>query len=85
MLLLSIGLPWPQILVPRGFCQGAQLSNFNQYATPNAASREVINPADLKDSAIYPTDEQMKVLEFVKDLGAKGPWYDELWTSIKSK
>ena len=64
---------------------GAQLSNFNQYATPNAAAREFITPADLKNSAIYPTDEQMKVLEFVKDLGPKGPWYDELWTSIKSK
>ena len=64
---------------------GAQLSNFNQYATPNKASLEFIAPADLKNAAIYPTDEQMKVLEFTKDLGAKGPWYDELWTSIKSK
>jgi spermidine/putrescine transport system substrate-binding protein len=64
---------------------GAQLSNFNQYATPNFASREFITPADLKNPAIYPTDDEMKVLEFVKDLGAKGPWYDELWTSIKSK
>ena len=64
---------------------GAQLSNFNQYATPNKASLEFITPADLKNAAIYPTDDQMKVLEFTKDLGAKGPWYDELWTSIKSK
>ena len=64
---------------------GAQLSNFNQYATPNIAARAFINPADLKNTAIYPTEEQMKVLEFVKDLGSKGPWYDELWTSIKSK
>lgn len=64
---------------------GAQLSNFNQYATPNKAALEFITPADLKNSAIYPTPEQMKTLEFVRDLGAKGPWYDELWTSIKSK
>jgi spermidine/putrescine transport system substrate-binding protein len=64
---------------------GAQLSNFNQYATPNAAAKEFITPADLKNAAIYPTDEQMKVLEFVRDLGSKTGWYDELWTSIKSK
>jgi len=64
---------------------GAQLSNFNQYPTPNLAAREFINPADLKNIAIYPSAEQMKVLEFVKDLGAKTGWYDELWTSIKSK
>ena len=64
---------------------GAQLSNFNQYATPNAAAKEYINPADLKNIAIYPSAEQMKVLEFVKDLGSKTGWYDELWTGIKSK
>jgi spermidine/putrescine transport system substrate-binding protein len=64
---------------------GAQLSNFNQYATPNSAARAHINPADLKNIAIYPSPEQMKVLEFIKDLGSKTGWYDELWTSIKSK
>ena len=64
---------------------GAQLSNFNQYATPNLAAREFINPADLKNIAIYPSEEQLKTLEFVKDLGSKTGWYDELWTAIKSK
>ena len=64
---------------------GAQLSNFNQYATPNLAAREFITPADLKNIAIYPSEDQMKVLEPVKDLGSKTGWYDELWTGIKSK
>ncbi|MEI6082931.1 MAG: spermidine/putrescine ABC transporter substrate-binding protein [Verrucomicrobiota bacterium] len=64
---------------------GAQLSNFNQYPTPNLAAKELINPADLKNTAIYPSAEQMKTLEFVKDLGSKTGWYDELWTGIKSK
>ena len=64
---------------------GAQLSNFNQYATPNLAAREFITPADLKNIAIYPSEEQLKVLEPVKDLGSKTGWYDELWTGIKSK
>jgi spermidine/putrescine transport system substrate-binding protein len=64
---------------------GARLSNFNQYATPNKAALEFIAPEDLKNTAIYPSEETMKKLEFVKDLGAKNAWYDELWTSIKSK
>lgn len=64
---------------------GAQLSNFNQYPTPNLAAKEFITPTDLKNTAIYPSAEQMKTLEFVKDLGSKTGWYDELWTSIKSK
>jgi spermidine/putrescine transport system substrate-binding protein len=64
---------------------GAQLSNFNQYATPNKAALAFVHPEDLKNPAIYPPPDIMKVLEFVKDLGSKTPWYDELWTSIKSK
>ena len=49
---------------------GAQLSNFNQYPTPNKAAMEFINPEDLKNPAIYPPPEVLKNLEFVKDLGA---------------
>jgi spermidine/putrescine transport system substrate-binding protein len=64
---------------------GAQLANFIQYPTPNAAARPLISEADLKNVAIYPTEEQMKTLEFVKDLGSKTGWYDELWTGVKSK
>ena len=64
---------------------GAQLANYIRYATPNAAARPYLNEADLKNIAIYPSEEQMKTLEFVKDLGSKTQWYDELWTSIKSK
>lgn len=33
---------------------GARLSNFLQFATPNAAARAFIKPADLKNPAIYP-------------------------------
>jgi spermidine/putrescine transport system substrate-binding protein len=64
---------------------GAQLSNFNQYATPNQASLPFINPADRKNPAIYPTPEIMSRLEFVQDLGATNQLYDELWTQVKAK
>jgi spermidine/putrescine transport system substrate-binding protein len=64
---------------------GAQLSNFNRYATPNKAALEFIRPEDLKNPAIYPPADLMEKLHFVKDLGAKTQWYDELWTQIKSR
>jgi spermidine/putrescine transport system substrate-binding protein len=64
---------------------GAQVSNFNQYATPNQAALEFINADDRKNPVIYPPPDVMKKLEFVKDLGPRAAWYDELWTSIKLK
>lgn len=64
---------------------GAQLSNFNQYATPNKASLEFINADDMKNPAIYPTPEMMQKLEFLRDLGENSKLYDELWTQIKAK
>jgi spermidine/putrescine transport system substrate-binding protein len=64
---------------------GAQLSNFNQYATPNKAARAHITPADLANPAIYPPPEMMAKLQFVNDLGDDNRLYDELWTQVKSK
>ena len=64
---------------------GAQLSNFNQYATPNKAALAFINPDDLKNPAIYPTAEMMTKLEFLHDLGDGSKLFDELWTQIKAK
>lgn len=64
---------------------GAQLSNFNRYATPNAAAKPFITPADLKNTAIYPTPEVMKKLEFILDLGKDTRLYDETWTTVKSR
>ncbi len=64
---------------------GAQLSNFNQYATPNLAAEPYVNAKDKSNPTIYPPPEVMKVLEFTKDLGSNLRLYDELWTEIKSK
>jgi len=64
---------------------GAELSNWTQYATPNKASKEFITPDDLKNPAIYPSEETMKTLEFITDLGKNNRYYDELWTMIKTR
>ena len=64
---------------------GARLSNFLQFATPNAAAKAFIRPEDLKNPAIYPPAEVMAKLEFLEDLGAKTKLYDEAWTQVKAR
>ncbi|MBC8364697.1 MAG: spermidine/putrescine ABC transporter substrate-binding protein [Actinobacteria bacterium] len=46
---------------------GAQLTNFNWYASPNAASEQFIDQEVLDNTIIYPTD--MSKLEFISDTG----------------
>ncbi len=64
---------------------GARLSNFLQFATPNAAAKAFIKPDDLKNPAIYPPADVMAKLEFLEDLGAKTRLYDEAWTQVKAR
>ncbi len=47
--------------------RGAQLTNWNFYASPNAASEEFIDAEVLEDPIVYPTDTSK--LEFIKDTG----------------
>jgi spermidine/putrescine transport system substrate-binding protein len=64
---------------------GAQLSNFNQFATPNKASMPMINKEDLANPAIYPDAEAEKRLEYINDLGKNNAMYSELWKMIKTR
>ncbi len=70
------------ILDPR---VGAKLSDFNRYASPNAASLPLIRKEDRENPAIYPPAEVLKKLEYLEDLGADTRLYDEVWTAIKSR
>ncbi|MCC7145278.1 MAG: spermidine/putrescine ABC transporter substrate-binding protein [Phycisphaeraceae bacterium] len=64
---------------------GAQLSNFNKYATPNAAAMPFITPEDRENPVIYPPQEIMDKLEYLQDLGNSTRIYDEVWTAVKSR
>jgi spermidine/putrescine transport system substrate-binding protein len=64
---------------------GAALSDFNRYATPNAASLPLVKKADRRNPAIYPSDEQVKKMEYLQDLGKDSALYDEVWTAVKSR
>ena len=48
---------------------GAQLTNFNWYASPNGAAEEFIDQEVLDNQIIYPSAETMKRLEFIEDTG----------------
>lgn len=64
---------------------GAQLSNFNRYATPNQASLPLITETDRKNAAIYPDAAQMKACQFQEDVGAETKIYDQVWTAVKAR
>ena len=64
---------------------GARISNFTQFATPNHASKAQIKPEGLANPAIYPPESMSSKLQFLEDLGTKSRLYDEVWTHIKSK
>lgn len=64
---------------------GARLAEYQQSATPNAAAKKLLKPALLKNPAIWPTEAQMKVLEFILDQGSNNRVLDEAWTQVKSR
>jgi spermidine/putrescine-binding protein len=48
---------------------GAALTNWNFYASPNAASEQFILPEILEDETIYPNEELSAKLEIITDTG----------------
>jgi len=64
---------------------GAQLSNYNRYATPNEASLPLITPEDRANPAIYPDEAKTQRLFFSRPLkGDEARLMDAAWTKIKS-
>jgi spermidine/putrescine transport system substrate-binding protein len=58
---------------------GAALSDATGYGTPNAAAAKV-----MKNPVPYPTEEELKRLEYQVDLGKDTQTWDQIWTEIKS-
>jgi spermidine/putrescine-binding protein len=65
---------------------GATLTNYNYYASPNAAAEEFIYPEILDDPAIYPPQELFDngSLEFLEDLGDFTQYYEDAFVEAKS-
>lgn len=63
---------------------GAALTNFNFYASPNAAATEFIDSEILEDPSIYPPPETLANLEFIADTGDFETKYSDYWEQAKS-
>jgi spermidine/putrescine transport system substrate-binding protein len=64
---------------------GAAISNYTYYASPNLAAHEFIDEELLSDPSIYPPQEVLDKLEWAESLGEAIFIYDRLWTEIKSQ
>ncbi len=60
---------------------GAALTNWNFYASPNAASEEFIDPEVLEDPIVYPQDTSK--LEFIADTGDFETNFTDAFTAAK--
>ncbi len=64
---------------------GAQLSNYINYATPNAASLPQIAEESRKNPRVYPSSDDLKRMSYLQDVGDATNLYDEVWTAVKSR
>ncbi|CAO1669280.1 ABC transporter substrate-binding protein [Salinicola sp. NYA28a] len=64
---------------------GAQLSNYNYYASPNAAAEPYLEEA-LKQPPAQPTEEEMKRLRFTPSLeGEQLQTFQQLWSEVQAR
>ncbi|RME84364.1 MAG: spermidine/putrescine ABC transporter substrate-binding protein [Caldilineae bacterium] len=63
---------------------GAQLSEYNYYASPNAAAEEILGEEFLGDPTIYPPPEVLEKLQYIEPVGEMESLYQRLWDEVKS-
>ncbi|MDX1521672.1 MAG: spermidine/putrescine ABC transporter substrate-binding protein [Anaerolineae bacterium] len=64
---------------------GAAITNFSYYASPNEASKQFILEEILNDPSIYPSSEVQEKLYWLTEVGDAVFLYDEAWTVIKGQ
>jgi len=62
----------------------AMLTEFNWYASPNAAAEEFIDPDILEDPTVYPPDEVLANLQTIRPVGEFESVYQRMWDEVKS-
>ncbi len=63
---------------------GAAITNYTYYASPNTAAKEFIEADVLEDPSIFPPDDVFNKLEWLVDVGDDTQLYDEMWTAVKA-
>lgn len=64
---------------------GAAITNFTYYASPNEAAKEYILDEILNDPGIYPKADVQEKLYWLTEVGDAVFMYDEAWTVIKGQ
>lgn len=55
------------------------------YANPNVAAHQYIDKNTLSNTAIYPTEKELKIGERIKDLGDTTKLFDKIWAEVRGK
>ncbi len=63
---------------------GAQLSDWNYYASPNRASEEILGEEFLSDPVVYPPPEVLARLQYIEPVGEFEAVYQRLWDEVKA-
>ncbi|MEZ4706345.1 MAG: spermidine/putrescine ABC transporter substrate-binding protein [Caldilineaceae bacterium] len=63
----------------------AMISNSNYYASPVEPAEAMILDEIKEDPGIYPSEETLAKMEFLRDLGEGTLLWDRIWTEIKSE
>lgn len=63
---------------------GAMLSEYNYYASPNAAAEAELGEEFLSDPAVYPPQEVMDRLQFIRPVGEAESLFQRLWDEVKT-
>jgi spermidine/putrescine transport system substrate-binding protein len=64
--------------------QGARLTNYISYPSPNALAAPFVDPEILEDPAVYPDAATLERLEFLRDTGDMEIRYTDLFTQARS-
>jgi spermidine/putrescine transport system substrate-binding protein len=62
----------------------AEITNYVYYATPNEAAKEYVDDAALNNESIYPSEETMSNLEFIRNLGDATKMWSQAWTEVQN-
>ena len=63
---------------------GAMISEYNWYATPNQAAEAELDEEFLQDPSVYPPQDVLEKLQFIKPVGDAESLYQRMWDEVKA-
>lgn len=63
----------------------AEIPKEYPYANPNIAAHQYMDKSMLNNTVVYPTENDMRIGEHLKDLEDATKLYDKIWTEVRGK